>query len=340
MKKILISGGAGFIGCNFILYWNQKYPNDQLYCIDKLTYAGINYPYINDKCNFIHADIRFINHKKDIPTDFDYIIHLAAESHVDNSIANATEFVMTNVLGTYEMLKFGLKNKSLKKFIHISTDEVYGDNNKKSPIFRQDKEKMITHIDGICEIPFDENDRCEPSNPYSASKLAGDALILSYIRTFNLPGIILRPSNNYGFYQYEEKFLPKMIRLMMKKKPMTISGLLPTRDWLFVEDTCQAIDLIIQSGQIGEIYNIVGEDVHSIKEIAEKINELGGRLSKIEATYQRPGEDKHYLINGMKLNALGFQRTGNIMKMLPDLIDWYSSTYFKNKYGSYKGRNK
>jgi len=315
MSKILITGGAGFIGCNFINYWHEKHPNDELVCIDKLTYAGVNKKEVKDKCEFLHADVRSVCNYEE--NSFDYIIHFAAETHVDNSIRDADPFIQTNIEGTYELLKFAKANTDLKKFIHISTDEVYGD----------------TRQGGIVpkNTPFDEYDILKPSNPYSASKVAGEALVQSYIRTFGFPAIIVRPSNNYGFYQFEEKFTPKIIKQMIKKKPIHISKNNPMRDWLWVEDTCRAIEILLDRGQVGEIYNVAGNDEQTIENIAKEINRLGGNYSEILADWDRPGEDLRYYINDDKIRSLGFKNEGRILDKLPDMVDFYTVKFEEEK---------
>ncbi|MCX7956012.1 MAG: dTDP-glucose 4,6-dehydratase, partial [Patescibacteria group bacterium] len=258
--KLLVTGGAGFIGSNFILYWLKKYPQDKIINLDKLTYAGnlenlksveknSNYQFIyGDICDFKLVDSILKNNKVDI------IIHFAAESHVDRSILNASPFVKTNVEGTHILLEAALKNGKIR-FHHISTDEVFG----ALPLNTKEK--------------FNEKTPYNPRSPYSASKAASDHLVRAYHITYNLPITISNCSNNYGPYHFPEKLIPLAITNIIEGKKVPIYGDgLYVRDWLYVEDHCRAIDLIIKKGKIGETYFIGGltEDISNL-EVIKKI---------------------------------------------------------------------
>jgi len=234
--KILITGGAGFIGCNFIRYLLKKYPDEEIVVLDKLTYAGRleNLQDVMDKITFIRGDIC---NREDIEKteDCNIIFNFAAETHVDRSIIDAGIFVKTDVLGTYNLLEYARRH-DVKKYIQISTDEVYGSIEKGS---------------------FKEEDILDPSSPYSASKAGADLLVKAYFKTYGLPVLITRSSNNFGPYQYPEKLIPVLILNALHDKPLPIYGEGKNiRDWIYVLDNCEAIDFVFQKGKIGEVYKI------------------------------------------------------------------------------------
>lgn len=315
MKKMLITGGAGFIGSNFIHYILSKYNDYQVINLDKLTYAANldNLKDIEDNKNyrFIHGDIAdqefifklFENEK------FDIVINFAAESHVDNSILNPQIFTITNILGTQVLLD-ACRKYNIKRFHQVSTDEVYG------------------------ELPLDDNSilftektPLNPSSPYSASKASADMLVKSYYRTYSLPITISRCSNNYGPYQHLEKLMPLMISKAINNDNLPVYGNgLNVRDWLHVYDHCTAIDLIIHEGKIGEIYNIGGNNEKSNIDVVKIIlKELGKSEKLIKYVNDRPGHDLRYAIDSTKIKTtLNWKPVYSFEKGILDTIKWYT----------------
>lgn len=315
MKKMLITGGAGFIGSNFIHYILSKYNDYQVINLDKLTYAANldNLKDIEDNKNyrFIHGDIAdqefifklFENEK------FDIVINFAAESHVDNSILNPQIFTITNILGTQVLLD-ACRKYNIKRFHQISTDEVYGE----LPL--DDK-----------NILFTEKTPLNPSSPYSASKASADMLVKSYYRTYSLPITISRCSNNYGPYQHLEKLIPLMISKAINNDNLPVYGNgLNVRDWLHVYDHCTAIDLIIHEGKIGEIYNIGGNNEKSNIDVVKIIlKELGKSEKLIKYVNDRPGHDLRYAIDSTKIKTtLNWNPVYSFEKGILDTIKWYT----------------
>ena len=315
MKKMLITGGAGFIGSNFIHYILSKYNDYQVINLDKLTYAANldNLKDIEDNKNyrFIHGDIAvqefifklFENEK------FDIVINFAAESHVDNSILNPQIFTITNILGTQVLLD-ACRKYNIKRFHQISTDEVYGE----LPL--DDK-----------SILFTEKTPLNPSSPYSASKASADMLVKSYYRTYSLPITISRCSNNYGPYQHLEKLIPLMISKAINNDNLPVYGNgLNVRDWLHVYDHCTAIDLIIHEGKIGEIYNIGGNNEKSNIDVVKIIlKELGKSEKLIKYVNDRPGHDLRYAIDSTKIKTtLNWNPVYSFEKGILDTIKWYT----------------
>ena len=312
--KHLITGGAGFIGTNYIRYILKNYPDDQIVCIDKLTYAG-NYDNISD----FQSDGRFHFEKADICNkeavykivqkyNPDCIVNFAAESHVDRSVENPEVFLKTNIIGTSVLLD-AVNSFGIKRFHQISTDEVYGD----LPIDRT-------------ELKFDEKSPIKPSSPYSASKAAADMLCLSYYRTYGTPVTISRCSNNYGAYQFPEKLIPLMICNAKDNKPLPVYGDgKNVRDWIYVSDHCRAVDMIVRRGQIGEIYNVGGNSEKSNIEVVKKILDvLLKPASLIMYVKDRPGHDRRYAINAEKLkNELGWKPETNFSEGIIQTIKWY-----------------
>lgn len=315
MKKVLITGGAGFIGSNFIHYILSKYNDYQVINLDKLTYAANldNLKDIEDNKNyrFIHGDIAdqefifklFENEK------FDIVINFAAESHVDNSILNPQIFTITNILGTQVLLD-ACRKYNIKRFHQVSTDEVYGE----LPL--DDK-----------NILFTEKTPLNPSSPYSASKASADMLVKSYYRTYSLPITISRCSNNYGPYQHLEKLIPLMISKAINNDNLPVYGNgLNVRDWLHVYDHCTAIDLIIHEGKIGEIYNIGGNNEKSNIDVVKIIlKELGKSEKLIKYVNDRPGHDLRYAIDSTKIKtSLNWKPVYSFEKGILDTIKWYT----------------
>ena len=315
MKKVLITGGAGFIGSNFIHYILSKYNDYQVINLDKLTYAANleNLKDIEDNKNykFIHGDIadkefifKLFEDKK-----FDIVINFAAESHVDNSILNPQIFTITNILGTQVLLD-ACRKYNIKRFHQISTDEVYGE----LPL--DDK-----------NILFTEKTPLNPSSPYSASKASADMLVKSYYRTYSLPITISRCSNNYGPYQHLEKLIPLMISKAINNDNLPVYGNgLNVRDWLHVYDHCTAIDLIIHEGKIGEIYNIGGNNEKSNIDVVKIIlKELGKSEKLIKYVNDRPGHDLRYAIDSTKIKTtLNWKPVYSFEKGILDPIKWYT----------------
>ena len=291
MKKILITGGAGFIGANFVHYILNKYDDYKVFNLDKLTYAANldNLSSIENNNNyiFIKGDIcnkEFIENlfKKE---NFDIVVNFAAESHVDRSISDPSIFINTNVVGT-QILLDACKKYNVSRFHQVSTDEVYGD----LPLDRSD-------------LLFNENNNINPSSPYSASKASADLIVKAYYKTFNLPVTISRCSNNYGKFQHEEKLIPLMIKRALNNDKLPVYGNgLNVRDWLHVYDHCSAIDLIIHEGKVGEIYNVGGNNEKSNIEIVKEIlATLGKSEELIYYVKDRKGHDLRYAINSLKL---------------------------------------
>ena len=310
--KILVTGGAGFIGSNFIHYWLTKYPQDQITNLDKLTYAGNldNLSGIEDLSNyqFVEGDICNSGLVNRLTEGVDLIVHFAAESHVDRSIDGPAVFVETNIVGTQVLLDAAVENKA-GHFHHISTDEVFGS------LDLESKEK------------FSEVTKYDPRSPYSASKAAADHLVKAYFHTYQLPVTITNCSNNYGPYQYPEKFIPRMVTSLIEGGKIQIWGDGKyVRDWLFVEDHCRAIDLVVKEGKPGETYCVGGltGDVNNL-ELAKKvlkIMELGE--DKLEFVTDRPSHDRRYAVDWAKIkNELGWEPEKDLDEGLEETINWY-----------------
>lgn len=312
--KILVTGGAGFIGSNFIRYWLEKYPNDYLINLDKLTYAGhlssIKDFSSNPKYKFIHGDICKTEDVKEAMKGIEIVVHFAAETHVDRSITGPAEFVKTNIIGTQILLDLAIKNK-IKRFHHISTDEVYGE----LPLSGNEK--------------FREETSYKPQSPYSASKAASDHLVRAYSNTYELPVTISNCSNNFGPFQDPEKFIPRMITDLIEGKKIKIYGDgLYVRDWLYVEDHIRAIDLIIKSGKLGETYLVGGmtENVNNLS-VAGKILTIFGKGEEfMEFVKDRPGHDRRYSVDWSKMKKeLGWKPKFGFDEWLKKTILWYKN---------------
>lgn len=318
--KILVTGGAGFIGSNFIHYLLQHHPDWQIVNLDKLTYAGNleNLADLNDdpRYTFVRGDIADRNLVKSLFEEqkFDMVAHLAAESHVDRSILDASPFIETNIKGTQVLLE-AAKEYGLKKFLQVSTDEVYGSLKPDEP-------------------PFTEGNALQPNSPYSASKAAADLLARAYFVTFGVPVVITRSSNNYGPYQFPEKLIPLMIKNALEGKSLPIYGKGENiRDWIFVGDNCCALDLVLQKGRVGEIYNIGGGWEKKNIEVVELIcdilsEELGKSVEEfkklITFVKDRPGHDLRYALDSSKIkDELGWQPKETFSSGLRKTIKWY-----------------
>ena len=309
-KKVLVTGGAGFIGSNFIRYLCSKHPSWQIVNLDKLTYAGNleNLADIAGKPNyrFIKGDIADPKIVTDILSEgFDIIINFAAESHVDRSVLDSSPFVETNIKGTQILLE-GARRYKVGKFIQISTDEVYG-----------------SIIDG----KFNEESPLMPSSPYASSKAAADLLCLSYFKTYKLPVLITRSSNNFGPFQFPEKLIPLAITNAIEDKPIPIYGDGQNiRDWLYVLDHCEAIDLIIRLGKAGEIYNIAsGEERTNLELLGEILKIMGKPENLIQFVKDRPAHDRRYALDVAKIRGLGWKPKYHFKESLKETINWYLS---------------
>ncbi len=312
--KILVTGGAGFIGGNFVHYMVNRYPEDMIVNLDLLTYAGNleTLKPVENKPNykFIKGDIAdrkfvFELFQKE---GFDAVVNFAAESHVDRSIENPTIFVTTNVLGTTTLLDAS-KEFGVKRYHQVSTDEVYGD----LPLDRPD-------------LFFTEATPLHTSSPYSSSKASADLFVLAYYRTFGLPVTISRCSNNYGPYHFPEKLIPLTISRALANEPLPVYGTGENvRDWLYVEDHCAAIDLILRHGRIGEVYNVGGHNERTNLEVVKTILKvLNKPESLIRYVKDRPGHDMRYAIDPTKLeNELGWKPEYNFDTGIRQTIEWY-----------------
>lgn len=309
MMRLLITGGAGFIGSNFIRHLLNSGQGYSVVNYDKLTYAG-NLENLADlekrpDYRFVRGDICDAPSVEQALDGCDGIVHFAAESHVDRSIYEPAPVIETNVTGTFVLLQTA-KKLGIRKFIHVSTDEVYGD--LKAGEFS------------------DERHGLAPSSPYSASKASSDLLVLSYVRTYGFPAVITRASNNYGPYQFPEKFLPLMISNAMDGKPLPIYGDgKQQRDWLHVEDHCRGIHAVLERGRIGEVYNIGGLDIEDNLSMAKRVlKALGRPETLLTSVKDRPGHDRRYALDCRKIEKeLGWRPQVTLEKGLADTIEWY-----------------
>lgn len=333
--KLLITGGAGFIGSNFVRYMINKYPSYQIVNLDALTYAGnletLKDVEMNKNYKFVKGDItdRTLINKLFENEKFDYVVNFAAESHVDRSITEPNIFVATNIQGTQVLLDAS-KDNNIKKYLQVSTDEVYGTLGE--------------------EGYFSETTSLAPNSPYSASKAGADMLVRSYNETFGLPINITRCSNNYGPYHFPEKLIPLMVINAMKEKNLPVYGDgLNIRDWLHVEDHCQAIDLVLHKGRNGEVYNVGGNNERTNIEIVKTILKyLNKSESLIRFVTDRPGHDRRYAIDATKLREeLGWEPKYTFETGIKETIKWYQDNqqwweniisgnyqeYFEKQYG-------
>ncbi|MBR3161789.1 MAG: dTDP-glucose 4,6-dehydratase [Bacilli bacterium] len=312
--KFLVTGGAGFIGSNFMHYEVKKYPSDYFICLDALTYAG-NYNNIKDleefaNYKFVKGDItnrEFIN-KLFEDEKFDIVINFAAESHVDNSIKNPEIFLTTNIIGTSVLLD-ACREYGIKRYHQISTDEVYGD----LPLDRPD-------------LLFKEDTPLHTSSPYSSSKAAADLLVMAYARTYGLPVTISRCSNNYGPYQFPEKLIPVVISKALKDEPIPVYGKGENvRDWIHVIDHNIGVDLIVRNGRDGEVYNLGGHSERTNLEVVKTIlKQLNKPESLITFVEDRKGHDLRYAIDSTKVEKeLGWNLTYNFEDGIKETVEWY-----------------
>ncbi|NIA18381.1 MAG: dTDP-glucose 4,6-dehydratase [Actinobacteria bacterium] len=308
--KILITGGAGFIGSNFIRYWTRKYPDDKIVNLDVLTYAGNleNLRDVEDNKNyqFIKGDICDAGLVNDLVKDVDLIVHFAAETHVDRSIQNSEDFIKTNIEGTRVLLD-AAKNSGNIRFHHISTDEVFG----------------ALSLD---DAPFNENTPYDPRSPYSASKAASDHLVRAYFHTHKLPITISNCTNNYGPFQFPEKLIPLFITNLMEGKKVPVYGEGKNiRDWIYVDDHNAGVDAVIKKGKIGETYCLGGENEITNLEITKKILGLTGKGEEmIEYVKDRPGHDLRYAMDITKAkNELGWEPKLKFEEGLKKTVEWY-----------------
>jgi dTDP-glucose 4,6-dehydratase len=309
MKRLLITGGAGFIGSNFIRHILAKYENCSIVNLDKLTYCG-NLDNLKDieknkRYKFVKGDIADEKLVRELVRECDIIVNFAAETHVDRSVTDPYSFVRTNVLGTHTLLE-AARARGVERFIQISTDEVYGSIEKGS---------------------FKETDSLLPNSPYSAAKAGADLLARSYFSTFKLPVIITRSSNNFGPYQYPEKVIPLFVTNAIDEKSLPVYGDgLNVRDWLFVLDNCEGIDTVLHKGKPGEIYNIGGGTEITNLVLTNSILEILGKDKKlIKFVTDRPGHDRRYSLDITKLKSLGWAPKHDFKTSLELTVNWYKT---------------
>ena len=313
--KLLVTGGAGFIGSNFIRYWFREHPTDSIINLDKLTYAG-NLENLKDlegnsNYQFVKGDIGDRQAVDSVMGEVDTVVHFAAETHVDRSIKDASPFIQTNIVGTHVLLESALQHKNLQRFHHVSTDEVFGS------------------LELGSEEKFNEKTPYNPRSPYSASKAAADHLVRAYHITYGLPVTISNCSNNYGPYCFPEKLFSLAITNILEGKKVPIYGDgLNVRDWLYVEDHARAIDLILQKGKTGETYFIGGsdKDISNLDVITEILKIMGKDKESIEFVKDRLGHDRRYVIDSSKINhELGWRPQVNLEVGLKKTIAWYTA---------------
>lgn len=326
--KLLVTGGAGFIGANFILYWMNQYPDDQIVNLDFLTYAGnlenLKEVENNPSYHFVHGNICDVGTVDKAMQGVDTVVHFAAESHVDRSIKKPSDFIETNVVGTQVLLDTALKH-GIKRFHHISTDEVYGS------------------LDLDDQSKFTERTNYNPRSPYSASKAGSDHLVRAYHVTYGLPITITNCSNNFGPYQFPEKFIPLAITNILEDKKVPVYGDgLYVRDWLYVIDHCRAIDLVLKKGKIGETYLVGGmaNDISNLEVTRKILKIMGKETGFIEHVKDRLGHDRRYAVNWSKIkNELGWKPLHDFDEWLEKTVRWYKENekWWKDvKTGAYK----
>ena len=306
--KLLVTGGAGFIGSNFIHYWAKFHPEDQVVNLDALTYAGhlesLKDIAGNPNYEFVKGDITDPKIVESVMDGVDFVVHFAAESHVDRSIIDPQIFVKTNVLGTSILLHQALKSK-VKRFHHISTDEVYGQLGPNDP-------------------PFNENTPFAPRSPYAASKAGAEHIVMAYFITYGLPITITNCADNFGPYHDPEKLIPRFTTNLLEGKVVPLMGKGENiREWLYVEDHCRAIDFVLKKGVIGERYLISGTEMTNLKVTKDILNQLGKDESSIEYVEHRLGHDFRYAIDDSKLRALGWKPEVDFETGLNITIEWY-----------------
>jgi dTDP-glucose 4,6-dehydratase len=309
MTRFLVTGGAGFIGSHFIHALLEQDPHAEVINLDLLTYAG-NLENLEDLSNhsryfFVQGDICDRQLVDGLMRDTNVVVHFAAESFVDRSIYGADNFIRTDVYGTFVLLEMARKY-SVAKFIHISTDEVYGSRSAGS---------------------FSEEDPLNPTNPYAASKAGADRLAYSFYKTYGLPVIIARASNNYGPNQYPEKLIPLFITNALQDIPLPVYGDgKQIRDWLYVRDNCSAVLLLLERGKAGEVYNIgAGQEVTNLQITEMILNRLGKPVSLIQHVHDRPGHDRRYSMSSEKIRSLGWCPEFSLEEGVQQTIEWYGS---------------
>lgn len=306
--KLLVTGGAGFIGSNFIHYWLKNHPQDQVVNLDVLTYAGhlesLKDVEKNPNYKFVKGDITDPIIVKNVMSGMDVVIHFAAESHVDRSVMDPLTFVKTNVLGTAVLLDAALDAK-IQRFHHVSTDEVFGQLGPNDP-------------------PFNEQTNYSPRTPYAASKAGSDHLVRSYHQTYGLPATLTNCSNNFGPYQDPEKLIPRFITNLLEGQKIPLMGKGENiRDWLYVDDHSRAIAVVLQKGQIGETYCVGGEEKTNLEVTKKILQFIGKDESFIEHVEHRLGHDFRYAIDDSKLRTLGWKSEHNFDEWLQETIKWY-----------------
>ncbi len=307
--KVLVTGGLGFIGSNFVRYLLDKYSDVEVINLDAMKY-GSNPANLRDleddeRYTFIKGDISDYELMAELVKDVDAIVNFAAETHVDRSISNPYSFLQSNVIGVFTILEAIRKNNPNVRLVHISTDEVYGD---------------------ILEGSFKEEDRLKPSSPYSASKAAADMFVLAYVRTYGINASITRCTNNYGPYQFPEKLIPKtIIRASMNLKVPIYGTGKNVRDWIYVLDHCEAVDLVMREGEKGEIYNISsGEEKTNLEVVKTILNLMGKDESLIEFVEDRPGHDLRYSLDSTKIREeLGWKPEHSFEEGIRETVEWY-----------------
>ncbi|HET9264905.1 MAG TPA: dTDP-glucose 4,6-dehydratase [Vicinamibacterales bacterium] len=308
MVNVLVTGGAGFIGSNFVRHALAVHPDWRVTTLDKLTYAGrieslrgvMDHP----RHDFVKADIADPSVSKPLVMASDLVVHFAAETHVDRAIANAGEFIMTDVFGTFVLLEAAREAPRLRRFVQISTDEVYG---------------------SVAEGSSREGDELRPRNPYAASKAGADRLAYSYWATYEVPVVIVRASNNYGPFQFPEKLIPLFVTNALDDLPLPLYGDgLNERDWLHVADHCRALDVVIDRGVSGQAYNVGGGNHVRNRDLTGKILQLLDKpASLVRHVQDRPGHDRRYSLNTEKLRALGWTPAVDFDRGLAETIAWY-----------------
>jgi len=335
MVKVLVTGGAGFIGSNFVRYALAAHPDWQVTTLDKLTYAGrienLDSVRHDPRHRFVQGDVADAKVAAPLVQESDIVVHFAAETHVDRSILHAGDFITTDVFGTFVLLEAARETPNLRRFVQISTDEVYG---------------------SVPEGSSKETDELRPRNPYSASKAGADRLAYSYWATYQVPVIVTRASNNYGPNQFPEKIIPLFITNLIDDIPVPLYGDgQNVRDWLHVDDHCRAVDLLIEQGTPGEVYNIGGGNHVKNVDLTHRILALVGKPdSLIKPVADRPGHDRRYSLDTAKLQSLGWRPRESFEDGLANTVTWYRDNerwwrpikdedpefrkYYQSQYGS------
>ena len=308
LVNVLVTGGAGFIGSNFVRWAHERHPDWRITTLDKLTYAGrlenLREVIDSPRHRFVKGDIADVAVAAPLVRESHVVVHFAAETHVDRSIQSAGDFIQTDIFGTFVLLEAAREAPALRRFVQISTDEVYG---------------------SVPEGQSRETDELRPRNPYSASKAGADRLAYSYFATYQVPVVITRASNNYGSHQFPEKVIPLFITNAIDNLALPLYGDgLNVRDWLHVDDHCRGVDVVIADGQPGEVYNIGGGNEVRNVDLTHRILELTGKpASLIRPVADRPGHDRRYALDTTKLKSLGWQPEVPFDRGLADAVEWY-----------------